>query len=78
MTEFEKEWAKMLNGEIYKATDSEFLGLLAVTRDTLWEFNHLRPSEIARQKEIIRGLLGSCGKNFTINQPFRCDYGCNI
>lgn len=78
MTEFEKEWAKMLNGEIYEATDSEFLRLLAVTRDTLWEFNHLRPSEITRQKEIICGLLGSCGKNFTINQPFRCDYGCNI
>ena len=47
MTEFEKEWAKMLNGEIYKATDSEFLGLLAVTRDTLWEFNHLRPSAVS-------------------------------
>lgn len=75
---FEQEWQKMLQGEVYEATHPEFLCRLEETRDQLWEYNSLRPSEHARREEIIRGLLGSCGEQFHINQPFRCDYGCNI
>lgn len=75
---FEQEWQKMLQGEVYEATHPEFLRRLEETRDQLWEYNSLRPSEHARREEIIRGLLGSCGEQFHINQPFRCDYGCNI
>jgi len=78
MTEFETEWAKMIGGEIYDATNDEFLRRLAQTRGKLWEFNNLHPSETDKQHEIIRELLGSCGEHFVINQPFRCDYGCNI
>lgn len=78
MTDFATEWNKMLNGEIYEASHPEFLRRLTVTRNKLYEFNNLHPSEIDRQKEIIRGLFGSYGKEFIINQPFRCDYGCNI
>lgn len=72
------EWIKMLNGEIYEATNSEFLEGLLETRARLWEFNNLNPREIEKQHSIIRNLLGSHGENLTINQPFRCDYGCNI
>lgn len=75
---FDKEWQKMLDGEIYEALHPEFLRRLEETRELLWEYNNLRPSETKRREEIIRGLLGSCGKQFHINQPFRCDYGCNI
>lgn len=75
---FEREWSKMLNGEIYEATHPEFLRRLEVVRELLWEYNSLKPSEGVRRDEIIRGLLGSCGKQYHINQPFRCDYGCNI
>ena len=72
------EWIKMLNGEIYEATNSEFLEGLLETRAKVWEFNNLNPREIEKQHSIIRNLLGSHGENFTINQPFRCDCGCNI
>lgn len=75
---FEQEWQKMLKGEVYEATHPEFLRRLEETRELLWEYNSLRPSEQARREEILRGLLGSCGEQFHINQPFRCDYGCNI
>ena len=75
---FDKEWQKMLDGEIYEALHPEFLRRLEETRELLWEYNNLRPSETKRREEIIRGLLGSCGERFHINQPFRCDYGCNI
>lgn len=78
INEFEKEWQKMLRGEIYEALHPEFLRRLENTRDLLWEYNSLRPSEEKRREEIIRNLLGSCGEKFHINQPFRCDYGCNV
>lgn len=75
---FEQEWQKMLHGEVYEALHPEFLRRLENTRELLWEYNSLRPSERNRRDEIIRGLLGSCGNKFHFNQPFRCDYGCNI
>lgn len=78
MTDFEIEWEKMLNGEVYDAGDKEFLKRLVNTREKLWEFNNLRPSLIEEQQAILRELLGSHGKQFHFNQPFRCDYGCNI
>ncbi len=73
----EKE--KMLAGEVYDATDPELIGELMVTREVLYEYNTLRPSECERMKEILKGLLGHVGDNdFLINQPFRCDYGKQI
>lgn len=75
---FEKEWAKMLRGEIYDATHPEFLRRLALTRQKLWEFNSMQPMMLADQRRILREILGSCGEKFHVNQPFRCDYGCNI
>lgn len=78
MQDFEKEWGKMLRGEIYNATHPEFLRRLVVTRQRLWTFNNLEPVKLADQQLILRELLGSCGEKFHFNQPFRCDYGCNI
>lgn len=73
----EKE--KMLAGLVYDATDPDLLAELEATREALYEFNLLRPSEIPRMKEILKGLFGKVGDyNFIINQPFRCDYGKQI
>lgn len=78
MTDFNEEWNKMLRGDRYTAVHPEFHRLLEVTRDLLWEFNMLKPSQTVRQKEILHKLLGSHGQRYHINQPFRCDYGCNV
>ena len=78
MTDFETEWAKMLAGEGYEAGHHGFLERLMATRERLWEFNGLRPSMVDEQRAILRGLFGSCGQNIIVNQPFRCDFGCNI
>lgn len=71
-------WRQMKSGKRYDALDPLLISRLQATRQILWEFNSLPPADLGRQQEIIRGLLGSCGSRFTINQPFRCDYGCNI
>ena len=73
----EKE--KMLAGEIYSAVNQELLEELTATREKIFEYNSLRPSETERMKEIIKDLFGHVGdNNFLINQPFRCDYGSQI
>lgn len=71
-------WTAMLSGKPYDASDPTLISRLMETRRTLWEFNSLPPDNIDRQQEILRSLLGSTGSRFHFNQPFRCDYGCNI
>ena len=78
MDDFEREWQKMLGGELYEAAHPRFQEKLMATREALWEYNNLRPSETGRMEKILRSLLGSCGQNVHINQPVRFDYGENI
>lgn len=78
MTDFEIIWTQMLSGEVYDATSPLLTDKLVVVREKLWEFNNLRPSQLDEQKAILHELLGSHGGSFHFNQPFRCDYGCNI
>lgn len=78
MNDFEREWQRMLDGEVYDAVHPEFIRRLEVTRERIWEFNSLRPSQVDEQRAILRELLGGCGERLHVNQPFRCDYGCNI
>lgn len=73
----EKE--KMLVGEVYSAVDPELIEELMATREVLYEYNTLRPSETRRMKEILKDLLGHVADDdLIINQPFRCDYGKQI
>ena len=76
--EFEREWQKMLSGEIYDAMPPEFHRRLASTRRLIREFNDLDPMDAESQRDVMRRILGRTGERFHFNQPFRCDYGCNI
>lgn len=76
--DFMTMWARMTNGELYDATHPELLSRLEATRERIWELNNLRPSQKESQRTILDDLLGAHGQNFQFNQPFRCDYGCNI
>lgn len=78
MTDFETEWQKMLDGKPYEAGRPEFYEMLLRTRAVIKEYNDTDPREAGRLQELLRGLLGKCGERVIINQPFRCDYGCNI
>ena len=78
METFEEIWKSMTGGEIYDATHPELVKRLEFTREKIWEFNSIRPSHKAAQREILKEILGSYKNNFHFNQPFRCDYGSNI
>lgn len=72
----EKE--KMLAGEVYDATAPELLEELQAARILLHEYNLLHPSEVSAKDGMIRKILGKCGNEVTVHQPFHCDYGKNI
>lgn len=71
-------WDAMKSGEIYNAAHPYLVSRLEAIRELLWEYNSLRPSATERRYEIMHQLLGGHGSQFHFNQPFRCDYGCNI
>lgn len=68
----------MLSGEVYDATHPELIRKLERTREKLWKFNGLCPSESTKMREILDDVIGTHGEPFQINQPFHCDYGENI
>lgn len=74
----EKE--KMLAGMIYDANnDLELESERTRAKALCHEFNSVSPTELGRQREILKRLLGrTCGDSFTILPSFWCDYGYNI
>lgn len=78
MPSHDEIWDKMISGQEYDATHSGLRDMLMKTRLKLWEFNNLRPNQTVEMENILKSLFGSIGNRFIINQPFRCDYGCNI
>lgn len=73
-----EEWAKMMRGERYEAFYPAFGDLLVKGRKLVREFNDAAPDDFDRLHDILSRMLGTKGRNLIVNQPFRCDYGCNI
>ncbi|MEM7761905.1 MAG: sugar O-acetyltransferase [Cyanobacteria bacterium P01_A01_bin.40] len=72
------EREKMLNNELYLATDLELVTMQLKAQKLLHRLNFCAPDKLDEQKKIILSLLGAIGHNFTIRPPFYCDYGCHI
>lgn len=78
MEENAKIWKDMVGGEMYDASHPYLIERLEKTRDKLWRFNSLHPSQKEEMRQLLDEILGSHGEMFQINRPFRCDYGDNI
>lgn len=72
----EKE--KMLNGELYNGADPELVRERQNARRLTRLFNETIETDENQRMKILKELIGSTGKNFFIEPPFRCDYGYNI
>lgn len=70
------EKAKMLAGELYRASDPELVRDRRRCRSLLQAFN-AQPEE-GQRLELLRELLGRIGRGTSIQPPFACDYGYNI
>lgn len=42
------------------------------------QFNATHFSDFKTREKLARGIFASVGKNFMMNKPFYCDYGCHI
>lgn len=73
----QSEKEKMLAGQLYNAQDDELVAERLHARNLLYDFNHTRPEESDRRKELLIQLIRTRGA-FYIEPPFQCDYGCNI
>lgn len=74
MTEFEK----MINGYEYDTKDKELREISSRGKNLIKEYNMI-PAEDTDERDIkIKEILGKCGENVRINQPFYVDYGRNI
>lgn len=71
-------WEEMMSGKPYDALHPLLIEKLGATRAKIKEFNDLHPSDSCNMKRLLKEMLGSCGENIQINQPFRIDYGCNL
>ena len=73
----EKE--KMLTGEVYSAVDPGLLRELNVVRETVYDYNAMRPSNTEGRLALLKELLGHIADDdIIIVQPFYCDYGKQI
>ncbi len=73
----EKE--KMLNQMMYDANyDKALIEERTQAKELCYEFNMLRPSELEKQTELLKKLLGKTKGTVCITAPFWCDYGYNI
>lgn len=75
MTEREKAAA----GYLYDANyDESLIAERTACKDLCFEFNACKPSDVERQKSILKKLIGGYDESAVVTAPFFCDYGYNI
>jgi maltose O-acetyltransferase len=72
------EKAKMLNGELYDASDPELVADRQTARELTRAYEDTAPGDEETRRELLADLFGSVGGEATVEPPFRCDYGDNI
>lgn len=74
-----KEKEKMLKQLLYNANyDKELINERICAKEICYQYNNIRPSDLASQHKIMKSLLGKTAGSFCIVAPFWCDYGYNI
>jgi maltose O-acetyltransferase len=71
------ELEKMLQGELYDASDEQLVAMRLRCRSLIAKYNQIPHADIPNRKSVLKDLLGM-GENADIQAPFYCDYGSNI
>lgn len=66
---------RMEAGLLYTDEDRGLTAERGRCQELLYDYNHTRPSEGARRRELLTQLLGSCGEHIWIEPPFKMAYG---
>jgi len=71
------ELQKMLDGELYNASDMELVQMREKARLLLNEYNQMIAASVPDRLPVLQKLLGKCS-SIDIQPPFYCDYGAHI
>lgn len=72
------EFEKMIAGEEYNPRDFQLREMSSKAKNLMREYNNIPAENNNLREEKLRKILGKCGINVRVNQPFYVDYGCNI
>lgn len=68
---------RMARGYLWYDTN-EYFEEQARAKDLLWEFNHSRPSETEKRKQLQKQIFGAVGDHTIIQQPVTAMRGCTV
>ena len=60
--------------KVYFCNDEELAAMQTECLETLYDYNHTRPSESEKRGEILGRLLASVGENCYIEPPLRANW----
>lgn len=72
----EKE--RMLNGELYDASDPRLVAERERARELTRRYNRTAQDEPDRRRRLLEELFGTIEDDAVVEPPFRCDYGFNV
>lgn len=67
--------AQMHSQKIYYCDDEELAAKQLECLDVLYDFNHTRPSQMAKRQEIMKQLFAEIGENCYIEPPLQANWG---
>lgn len=68
---------EMHNGKLYTCNDEELFAGQARLMDLIYDYNHCRPTNMAKRNELLKTILGGAGENCYIEPPFHANWGSN-
>lgn len=72
------EKAKMINQQLYMASDEQLVKERLNVRLLLDKYNNTSLADYQTRKQLLPQIVGKIGTNYNLEQPFYCDYGYNI
>lgn len=66
---------KMHNGKLYYPNDEEILKKQTLCLDKLYDFNHTRPTEVDKRKQLLKDMFADIGEGCYIEPPFHSNWG---
>ncbi len=73
------EWEKAQAGYLYDANyDTEIVKRRIECADLCFEFNNCPPSNVDRQNQLLRKIIGEIKGSIVVTAPFYVDYGINV
>jgi len=71
-------WREKINGGgIYFCDEPGFAEEQRACLEKLYDYNHTRPGEIERRREILQDFFGAAGANLYIEPPLHANWGRN-